>query len=115
MTRPDYYRCGAGSMLIAWGTARADEVDLDAYLQASEMGQPLYERHGFKIVKLLQFDLSRFGGDGGFRHMVSLSCIQSVFAHLPSYAAAFPNALQHDMSLIVGLEFAASNYLLKFF
>jgi hypothetical protein len=54
---------------------------------------------------LLQFDLSRFGGEGGFRHMVSLSCIQSVFAYLP-YAAAIPNALQHAMSLMVGLEFA---------
>lgn len=72
VTHPDYYRRGAGSMPIAWGTARADEMDLDAYLEASEMGQPLYERHGFKIVKLLQFDLSRFGGEGVFRHMCML-------------------------------------------
>ena len=95
-------------MLIAWGTARADEMDLDAYLEASEMGQPLYERHGFETVKLLQFDLSRFGGEGNFRHMVGLSRIRSVFAYLHSYAAAFPNALQHDTSLVVGLGFAAS-------
>jgi len=115
VTHPDHHRRGAGSMLISWGTARADEMGLDAYLEASEMGQPLYERHGFKTVKLLQFDLLRFGGEGNFRHMVSLSCIRSVFAYLPSYAAAFPNAPQHDTSLIVGLEFAASNYLLKFF
>ena len=47
--------------------------------------------------------------------MVSLSCIQSVFAYLPFYAAAFPNALQHDMRLIVCLKFAASNYLSKNF
>lgn len=38
MTHPDHYRRGAGSMLIAWGTARTDEMDLDAYLEASEMG-----------------------------------------------------------------------------
>ena len=39
-------------------------MDLDAYLEASEMGQPLYERHDFKTVKLLRFDLSKFGGEG---------------------------------------------------
>lgn len=72
MTHPDHHRRGAGSMLISWGTARADEMGLDAYLEASEMGQPLYERHGFKTVKLLQFDLLRFGGEGNFRHMCML-------------------------------------------
>lgn len=72
MTHPDHQRRGAGNMLIAWGTARADEMDLHAYLEVSEMGQPLCERHGFKTVKLLQYDLLRFGGEGNFRHMCML-------------------------------------------
>ncbi|OCL15212.1 acyl-CoA N-acyltransferase [Glonium stellatum] len=73
VTHADHHRRGAGSMLITWGTAQADEMGLDAYLEASEMGKPLYERHGFEDVKLLHFDLSRFGGKGDFRHMVSMS------------------------------------------
>ncbi|KAH8891238.1 hypothetical protein GQ53DRAFT_806651 [Thozetella sp. PMI_491] len=64
VTHPNHHRRGAGKMLIEWGLARADEEGLEAYVEASEMGTPLYSKYGFNTVKVLPFDMSEYGGDG---------------------------------------------------
>lgn len=48
-TRPLYEGQGAGSMLLAYGLRKADEEQLDAFLEASPPGEPLYLKHGFEV------------------------------------------------------------------
>ncbi|KAI0151791.1 hypothetical protein GGR57DRAFT_492808 [Xylariaceae sp. FL1272] len=49
-THPDYRRRGVGRQFMEWGAKKADEMDLDTFLDASEMGKPLYEATGFVSV-----------------------------------------------------------------
>lgn len=51
-------------MLLRWGTELADKEDVMMYLEGSIMGKPLYERFGFKSVNEIQFDLTKYGGEG---------------------------------------------------
>jgi hypothetical protein len=48
-------------MLVEYGCRRADEQGVIAVLGASDMGKGLYLKHGFKIIKELEFDLRPFG------------------------------------------------------
>ncbi|KAJ9211975.1 hypothetical protein DTO166G4_6378 [Paecilomyces variotii] len=48
-TRPLYEGQGAGSMLLAYGLRKADEEQVDAFLEASPPGEPLYLKHGFEV------------------------------------------------------------------
>ncbi|KAF2491930.1 acyl-CoA N-acyltransferase [Lophium mytilinum] len=63
-THPAHHRRGAGAILTQWGLERADNEGLETYLEASTMGQPLYEKYGFRPIKTLSFDLGEFGGEG---------------------------------------------------
>ncbi|KAI9714309.1 MAG: hypothetical protein M1820_000270 [Bogoriella megaspora] len=63
-THPDHYRKGAGSMLLSWGTERADGAGLEIYLESSAAGKSLYEKHGFETIKILETDLEKHGGQG---------------------------------------------------
>lgn len=51
-------------MLIKWGTDRADVAQLPAFLEATEIGRPLYAKMGFKPVYEESFDLSNYGSQG---------------------------------------------------
>lgn len=58
-------------MLLKWGTDLADEArDLPCYLEASEVGRPLYRSMGFKDIGTLDIDLERWGGEGTHHHYV---------------------------------------------
>ncbi|KID93157.1 Acyl-CoA N-acyltransferase [Metarhizium guizhouense ARSEF 977] len=61
-TDPKHQRRGAGSLLLKWGTTEADRLGLPAYLESSEEGYALYERHGWREVGKLVVDLSKWGG-----------------------------------------------------
>ncbi|KAJ4303820.1 hypothetical protein N0V90_002721 [Kalmusia sp. IMI 367209] len=63
VTHPEHHRRGAGRLLLQWGCERADEAGLEVYLEASEMGEPLYKRFGFEPVERIELDLRRWGGD----------------------------------------------------
>lgn len=54
VTSSDHRRLGAGSRLVRWGTQKSEELDLIAYLQASEQGRRLYQRHGFRDIDTAQ-------------------------------------------------------------
>lgn len=71
VTHPDHHRKGAGGLLVQWGCNKADEKGVVAYLEASEMGKPLYERYGFQPVKTVSVDLKDFGGDEIMNFIVS--------------------------------------------
>lgn len=49
-------------MLLKWGAAEADRLGLPSYLEASEEGRPLYEKHGFRSVGKLVTDFSKWNG-----------------------------------------------------
>ena len=46
-THPDYWRRGAGSLLVKWGCDLADADGVSAYVDASKDGAPLYAKYGF--------------------------------------------------------------------
>lgn len=70
-TDPKHQRRGAGRKLLKWGTDLADESRvLPCYLEASEMGQPLYRSLGFRDVETLDMDLGKWGGEGIYHHYV---------------------------------------------
>lgn len=49
-------------MLLKWGTGEADRLGLPAYLESSDEGRILYERHGWREVGKLVVDLTKWGG-----------------------------------------------------
>jgi len=51
-------------MLINVGLEEADKAGLDAYLDATKTGKPLYERMGFVEVKETSLDLAQFNIEG---------------------------------------------------
>ncbi|KAL0258321.1 hypothetical protein SLS55_007497 [Diplodia seriata] len=65
VTDPDEGRRGAGGALVRWGLERADERGLDAYLDASPMGEGLYRKSGFEVVRRVPFDLGEWGDREG--------------------------------------------------
>lgn len=73
VTLPQHERRGAGSMLVRWGCEKADEAGVEAYLEASPMGAPMYARHGFEEVKQIELDLRQYGGDEALEFIVGIS------------------------------------------
>lgn len=47
VTHPDYRRRGVAQRFLDWGKARADELGLDLFLDATPMGRPRYLANGF--------------------------------------------------------------------
>ena len=47
---------GIGSLLMTVGILRADELDLECWMEASGMGRPLYEKFGFQPLLKVAFD-----------------------------------------------------------
>ncbi|KAJ4292057.1 hypothetical protein N0V90_009956 [Kalmusia sp. IMI 367209] len=56
---PTYRRQGIGSLLMKIGTLRADDLGLECWMEASSMGKPLYENHGFRSLFKMQFDMEK--------------------------------------------------------
>jgi predicted N-acetyltransferase YhbS len=46
-THPGYRKLGFASQLIQWGCDEADKAGLECFLNASKLGKPLYEKHGY--------------------------------------------------------------------
>lgn len=66
-TRPEFQGKGAAGMLMRWGLERADEEGVEAYLEASPDGKPIYEHFGFVAQEELVVDLEGKGlGDKKF-------------------------------------------------
>lgn len=61
-TDPKQEGRGAGSALLKWGTQKADELGLPAYLESSPNAHDFYKKYGFEDVEIFELDLSRFGG-----------------------------------------------------
>jgi GNAT superfamily N-acetyltransferase len=75
VTLPKHERRGAGSMLVRWGCEKADEAGVEAYLEASPLGVPLYSRHGFERVRDVELDLRKWGGTEVMPFVVSIQSL----------------------------------------
>ncbi|KAL4899008.1 hypothetical protein BDW74DRAFT_171843 [Aspergillus multicolor] len=71
-THPDYQGAGVGSALVQWGVDVADRLGMGVYLEATEVGRPLYEQFGFEVVKVVNFYAADFGGLGRHRYAFML-------------------------------------------
>ncbi|KAF7519884.1 hypothetical protein G7054_g12946 [Neopestalotiopsis clavispora] len=49
-THPDYRRQGVGQKFMDWGMAKADEMGVEFFLDATPVGKPLYDANGFVEV-----------------------------------------------------------------
>ena len=47
---PEHRRRGAGTLLIDWGFKKADELGIEAFVEAVDDGVPLYERCGYHYM-----------------------------------------------------------------
>ena len=47
---PDYRRFGAGDLVVQWGTNRAHEMGVEAFVESTELAKPLYAKHGFVLI-----------------------------------------------------------------
>ncbi|GAC94411.1 acetyltransferase [Pseudozyma hubeiensis SY62] len=56
---PEWQRKGLGTMLVKWGTARADQEGVVAWLESSPMGKGTYLKAGFKVAGLDRVDEKR--------------------------------------------------------
>jgi GNAT superfamily N-acetyltransferase len=63
-TRPEQQRRGAAALLMDQFVKEVDREGLEAYIEASEMGKPLYARFGFVPVFERVFELEKYGGSG---------------------------------------------------
>lgn len=62
-THPSYRRCGAGNLMLEWGTRTADSLGVESFIEATADGVPLYEKWGFKMMN--EFVLrGELGGEG---------------------------------------------------
>ena len=55
----EYRGQGLGDMLMQWGMSKADELNMECILEASEYGLPLYARSGFQSIFSFVFNPSR--------------------------------------------------------
>ena len=60
-THPKHHRRGAGAMLVKWGVDKADDLSVEAYHESSIEARKLYERFGYRILKAVEFDMSKYG------------------------------------------------------
>ncbi|KAI6716764.1 GNAT family acetyltransferase [Diplocarpon mali] len=46
-THPSFQKMGAGKLLVGWGTRKADELGVPAWVEGSVFGRGLYQKFGF--------------------------------------------------------------------
>ena len=73
-THPKHERKGAGAQLVRWAFPRADAAGLRCYVDASNLGYPLYRRCGFEDVGELMLDLEGYecGEGSGVQKWVAM-------------------------------------------
>ena len=49
MVDPQWQRKGAGTLLTQWGTKMADNLGVDAIVEATAVAVPLYRKNGFEL------------------------------------------------------------------
>lgn len=55
---PEYRRRGVGSLIMNWGVKKADELQLDSFLESTDLGGALYRNFGFIEVDRTEVDMT---------------------------------------------------------
>jgi GNAT superfamily N-acetyltransferase len=63
-THPEHQGRGASKALLDWGLKKADDEGLVTYLNATDIGRRIYEKRGFEVVKMIEWDRVPWGGEG---------------------------------------------------
>ena len=53
---PSHRGKGIGNLLMSWGMQKAEELDYQVWMEATEMGRGLYKKFGFRVLFKLAFD-----------------------------------------------------------
>lgn len=56
---PEHRRRGVASMLLRWGTEKADELGLEAFVESTDDGKACYEQHGFIYMNTFYMDSAK--------------------------------------------------------
>ncbi|KAA6412761.1 MAG: hypothetical protein FRX48_03753 [Lasallia pustulata] len=72
---PTHHRRGAGAQLVKWGCDRADEMGVQAFVEATLTGRRLYEKHGFVVTEAVDLKAERWP---------DRPLIQYLFMHRPA-------------------------------
>lgn len=56
---PEHRRRGAAKLLVGWGTDKADELGIEAFVEATDDGKPCYETHGFTFMNTFYLDSAK--------------------------------------------------------
>ena len=71
-TNPKYFGQGAAKALILPMLDLADDEGRRTYLEATPAGRPLYEKWGFRVVDVLEFNLDELTQDQHGIYRVSI-------------------------------------------
>ncbi|KAI1134394.1 hypothetical protein F5Y05DRAFT_398628 [Hypoxylon sp. FL0543] len=47
---------GAAGLMLKWGADKADELDLEAFVESTDIGRKAYEKHSFYVIDELNLD-----------------------------------------------------------
>ena len=61
---PEYQRQGIGSLLLGWGTKKADELRARVWITSTPQAVSTYERNGWEVVDRHEMALEKYGGQG---------------------------------------------------
>lgn len=50
-------------MLVEWGTRKADEMGVEAYVEGTELGRRVYERYGFAVMEVAEMAFEKPQGE----------------------------------------------------
>ncbi|TVY86359.1 hypothetical protein LAWI1_G007978 [Lachnellula willkommii] len=56
---PEYRKRGVGSLLMEWGVAVADKLNLESFIEATDSGRFLYEKFGYRTLLKVSFSPER--------------------------------------------------------
>jgi predicted N-acetyltransferase YhbS len=77
---PAHRLCGIGSQLMKAGIKKADNLNLECWLEGSDMGKPLYEKFGFQSLLKVAFDTELSGATDEWRRCAHEMTPAAVFA-----------------------------------
>lgn len=58
-THPEHRGKGVASLVMEWGLERADELGLETYIEATDVGKPVYEKFGFDAIEMSELHLEK--------------------------------------------------------
>lgn len=54
--REDHQRKGVGSLMLEWGVKKAEEMNVECFVEATDAGRQLYQKFGFTTLTKILVD-----------------------------------------------------------